>query len=48
MPPKAKKEAEKKAALKGDEAQDLVLDYIRTQNRPYSAVDGTLNLKSQT
>ncbi|KAI8818713.1 Tat binding protein 1-interacting protein [Fimicolochytrium jonesii] len=41
----AKKKEEKKAApVKGDEASDIVMKYLRKQNRPYSAVDVFNNL----
>ncbi|KAI9138512.1 Tat binding protein 1-interacting protein-domain-containing protein [Paraphysoderma sedebokerense] len=40
MPPKAKKVA----TAKGDEAEQLILSYLRKQNRPYSAVDVFNNL----
>ncbi|KAJ6603149.1 TBPIP-domain-containing protein [Mycena sp. CBHHK59/15] len=31
--------------LKGQEAEDLVLDYVKKMNRPYGAVDVSANLK---
>ncbi|KAK7057470.1 TBPIP-domain-containing protein [Favolaschia claudopus] len=31
--------------LKGQEAEDLVLDYVKRMNRPYGAVDVSANLK---
>ncbi|RPB17789.1 homologous-pairing protein-like protein 2 [Morchella conica CCBAS932] len=40
MPPKK----EKKEHLAGDQANELIIDYLRQQNRPYSATDVSANL----
>ncbi|KAF8537099.1 homologous-pairing protein-like protein 2 [Trichophaea hybrida] len=40
MPPKK----EKKEQLKGDEATEMILEYLTKQNRPYSATDVSSNL----
>ncbi|KAJ3092685.1 hypothetical protein HK102_004147, partial [Quaeritorhiza haematococci] len=37
----------KKGSIKGDDAQDVVLKYLRKTNRPYSAVDVFNNLKGE-
>ncbi|BGP23387.1 tat binding protein 1-interacting protein [Rhodotorula toruloides] len=42
MPPK-----EKVASAKGDEAEELVLNYLVEQNRPYGATDISANLKNR-
>ncbi|KAF8160878.1 TBPIP-domain-containing protein [Crassisporium funariophilum] len=44
MSSKAKPEA-KVAVLKGQEAEDKVLEYVKKMNRPYGAVDVAANLK---
>ncbi|KAJ1921203.1 hypothetical protein H4219_000802 [Mycoemilia scoparia] len=44
MPPKAKKSS---SATKGDEAEELILDYLKKVNRPYSASDISSNLHNQ-
>ncbi|KAI0671296.1 TBPIP-domain-containing protein [Trametes maxima] len=42
---KAKQTEAKVAILKGKEAEDKVLEYIRKMNRPFGAVDVSANLK---
>ena len=42
----AKKE-EKEAKLTPEQSATLVLDYLRKQNRPYSATDISANLKNR-
>ncbi|CAA7259152.1 unnamed protein product [Cyclocybe aegerita] len=44
MSTKPKQEA-KVAVLKGQEAEDKVLEYVKKMNRPYGAVDVAANLK---
>ncbi|GHJ89156.1 hypothetical protein NliqN6_5558 [Naganishia liquefaciens] len=43
MPPKAVKEK----AVKGDEAEDIVLQYMKSVNRPYASTDVSANLKNK-
>jgi len=43
MPPKRSTEV-KAAALKGEEAEQAILEYLKTQNRPYNAADIALNM----
>ncbi|KAI0326467.1 TBPIP-domain-containing protein [Cubamyces sp. BRFM 1775] len=45
MATKAKASEAKVAVLKGKEAEDCVLEYIRKMNRPFGAVDVSANLK---
>ncbi|TDL25756.1 TBPIP-domain-containing protein [Rickenella mellea] len=45
MPPKPKDIAEKVAVLKGKDAEDRVLAYLKKMNRPFGAVDVCANLK---
>ncbi|KAJ7502868.1 TBPIP-domain-containing protein [Mycena galericulata] len=47
MAPKAESTKAKSdvKVLKGQEAEDLVLDYVKRMNRPYGAVDVSANLK---
>ncbi|KAJ7647543.1 TBPIP-domain-containing protein [Roridomyces roridus] len=45
MPPKADAKNKDVKVLKGQEAEDLVLEYVRRMNRPYGAVDVSANLK---
>ncbi|KAI9069956.1 TBPIP-domain-containing protein [Trametes sanguinea] len=45
MASKAKAAEAKVAVLKGKEAEDKVLEYIRKMNRPFGAVDVSANLK---
>ncbi|KAH9847205.1 TBPIP-domain-containing protein [Lenzites betulinus] len=45
MASKAKTADQKVAILKGKEAEDRVLEYIRKMNRPFGAVDVSANLK---
>ncbi|KAL7272100.1 hypothetical protein RUND412_005110 [Rhizina undulata] len=40
MPPKK----EKKEQVTGDQASELIVEYLRQQNRPYSAIDISANL----
>ncbi|ORX34637.1 Tat binding protein 1-interacting protein-domain-containing protein [Kockovaella imperatae] len=44
MPPKA---AAKEKAVKGDEAEELVLQYLKSTNRPYASADVSANLKGK-
>ncbi|KAF8170311.1 TBPIP-domain-containing protein [Mycena galopus ATCC 62051] len=44
MAPKSEPKSNVKV-LKGQEAEDLVLDYVKRMNRPYGAVDVSANLK---
>jgi 26S proteasome regulatory subunit, ATPase 3, interacting protein len=44
MPPKAKPKVQ---TLKGDNAKDLVRDYMLEQNRPFNAVTIVANLHNQ-
>lgn len=46
MPPKAPKELKEKA-IKGDEAEEIVLKYMKQINRPYAAADVSANLKNK-
>ncbi|KAF8971073.1 TBPIP-domain-containing protein [Flammula alnicola] len=41
----SKPKSEKVAILKGQEAEDKVLEYVKRMNRPYGAVDVAANLK---
>ncbi|RXK39104.1 hypothetical protein M231_03609 [Tremella mesenterica] len=43
MPPKAAKEK----VVKGDEAEEMVLQYLKSVNRPYSSTDVSANLKNK-
>ncbi|KAJ7188569.1 TBPIP-domain-containing protein [Mycena filopes] len=46
MAPKAEAKAKSDVkVLKGQDAEDLVLDYVKKMNRPYGAVDVAANLK---
>ncbi|BGP14656.1 hypothetical protein JCM10213v2_002605 [Rhodosporidiobolus nylandii] len=45
MPAAANKE--KGVSLKGDQAEELVLTYLKEQNRPYGATDLSANLKNR-
>ncbi|KAJ7714342.1 TBPIP-domain-containing protein [Mycena maculata] len=46
MAPKAEPKAKSDVkVLKGQDAEDLVLDYVKRMNRPYGAVDVCANLK---
>ncbi|OJT03222.1 Homologous-pairing protein 2 [Trametes pubescens] len=45
MASKAKQAEAKVPIIKGKEAEDMVLDYIRRMNRPFGAVDVSANLK---
>lgn len=45
MPSKVKESEEKGKSVKGQEAEDLILKYMREVNRPYGAIDITANLK---
>ncbi|KAJ2969046.1 hypothetical protein NUW54_g13055 [Trametes sanguinea] len=45
MASKTKATEAKVAVLKGKEAEDKVLEYIRKMNRPFGAVDVSANLK---
>ncbi|KAI0073158.1 TBPIP-domain-containing protein [Panus rudis PR-1116 ss-1] len=45
MASKAKAGEAKVAVLKGKDAEDAVLDYVKKMNRPYGAVDVAANLK---
>lgn len=45
MATKAKTGEAKVAVLKGQEAEDMVLKYVKKMNRPYGAVDVAANLK---
>ncbi|ORY34339.1 Tat binding protein 1-interacting protein-domain-containing protein [Naematelia encephala] len=44
MPPKT---AVKEKVVKGDEAEDMVLQYLRSVNRPYASTDVSANLKNK-
>ncbi|CAK9787011.1 TBPIP-domain-containing protein [Cutaneotrichosporon oleaginosum] len=44
MPPKA---ATKEKPLKGEEAEQMVLEYLRSVNRPYASTDVSANLKNR-
>jgi 26S proteasome regulatory subunit (ATPase 3-interacting protein) len=41
---KKTEKTEKVKAVTGDEAVELILDYLKTQNRPYSATEVSANL----
>nr|POF15265.1 homologous-pairing protein 2 [Quercus suber] len=43
----APKKEEKEAKLNADQSAALILDYLRKQNRPYSATDISANLKNR-
>ncbi|KAK4556372.1 hypothetical protein LTR86_006516 [Recurvomyces mirabilis] len=43
----AKKDAEKEAKLTPEQSGTVILDYLRKQNRPYSATDISTNLKNR-
>ncbi|KAI5119523.1 hypothetical protein M0805_002545 [Coniferiporia weirii] len=45
MPGKSKDSTEKTPVLKGKEAEDAILKYLRKMNRPFGAVDVCANLK---
>ncbi|GAA5843119.1 hypothetical protein JCM11251_003936 [Rhodosporidiobolus azoricus] len=38
---------DKTVSLKGDQAEDLILSYLKEQNRPYGATDISANLKNR-
>ncbi|KAK3677238.1 hypothetical protein LTR78_002776 [Recurvomyces mirabilis] len=42
-----KKDAEKEAKLTPEQSATMILDYLRKQNRPYSATDISTNLKNR-
>ncbi|KAK5113534.1 hypothetical protein LTR62_003403 [Meristemomyces frigidus] len=42
-----KEESKKEAKLTPEQAAEMVLDYLRRQNRPYSATDISTNLKNR-
>lgn len=42
-----KEKAEKAEKLSPSQSADLVLNYLRSQNRPYSAADISANLKNR-
>ena len=44
---KATEKAEKEAKLTPEQSATLILDYLRKQNRPYSATDISSNLKNR-
>lgn len=46
-PTKKDDKAEKEAKLTPQQSADLILDYLRKQNRPYSATDISANLKNR-
>ena len=46
-PTKPDKTAEKEAKLKPEQSASMMLDYLRKQNRPYSATDISANLKNR-
>ncbi|KAH8117635.1 TBPIP-domain-containing protein [Phellopilus nigrolimitatus] len=45
MPGKVKENADKTPVLKGQEAEDAILKYLKKMNRPFGAVDVCANLK---
>ncbi|THH09990.1 hypothetical protein EW145_g1633 [Phellinidium pouzarii] len=45
MPGKTKAETDKMPVLKGQEAEDAILKYLKKMNRPFGAVDVCANLK---
>lgn len=47
MAPTKDKAAEKEAKLTPEQSAALILDYLRKQNRPYSATDISANLKNR-
>ncbi|WOO86047.1 homologous-pairing protein 2 [Vanrija pseudolonga] len=46
MPPKKDKEVKEKP-IKGDQAEEMVLQYLRSVNRPYASTDVSTNLKNK-
>lgn len=42
-----KKDGDKEAKLTPEQSAALILDYLRKQNRPYSATDISANLKNR-
>ncbi|KAK6334392.1 hypothetical protein TWF730_003607 [Orbilia blumenaviensis] len=44
MPPKKATDKKEAPKAKGDEAVEMILDYLQKQNRPYSATDISANL----
>ncbi|KAG9005828.1 hypothetical protein FRB94_003898 [Tulasnella sp. JGI-2019a] len=46
MPPARTKDAEKAPQLKGKEAEDRIVKYMKEANRPYGAADVSANIKN--
>ncbi|WVQ80354.1 hypothetical protein IAT38_002459 [Cryptococcus sp. DSM 104549] len=47
MPPKKDTKEVKEKPIKGDQAEEMVLSYMRDMNRPFASADVTANLKNK-